>query len=60
MIVMHLLGKYTRVEVIDHSEGGVGRIMIINKHQKKLVRVESSEQDSGLTLKIFVSEEERK
>ena len=42
--------KVSRVEVIDHSKDGEGRV-----YTKWDVKVELSLQDSGRTLKVFVS-----
>jgi len=44
--------KISRVEVIDHSEGGEGRAYI----KRGNLEVEIQVQDDGKTLKIFLSD----
>ena len=43
----------TRVEVIDHSDFGMGRAYVRWDEQ---IKVELSLQDDGRTLKIFISD----
>ena len=44
----------TRVEVIDHTAKGQGREFV--RYYDRPVDIQSSVQDEGRTLKIFVSE----
>lgn len=48
--------RVNRVELIDHSEHGEGRVYVKWLKGKK-VRVISSLQDGGKTLKIFISDD---
>lgn len=46
--------KITRVEIIDHTEKGVGREFV--RYYDRPVDIKQSIQDEGRTLKIFISE----
>lgn len=46
--------KITRVELIDHTEKGVGREFV--RYYDRPVDIKQSIQDEGRTLKIFISE----
>jgi len=50
---MRVPNKINRVEVIDHTENGEGRVYV--KHEKKL-KVSVDIQDDGRTMKIFIND----
>lgn len=52
---MRVPNKINRVEVIDHTENGEGRVYV--KHEKKL-KVSVDIQDDGRTMKIFINDQE--
>lgn len=50
---MHNLEKVTRIEIIDHTKDGEGRVFV--KWQDNL-NVTLDFQDSGRTLKVFLTD----
>lgn len=44
-------GSPDRFEVIDHREGAAGRIIVMRN-----VRIQTSLQDDGRTLKVFITD----
>jgi len=55
--------NYTRVEIIDHTSTGKGRVYTLHpenwlKDDAKRFTVKESVQDGGKTLKIFIGEDD--